>query len=81
MSLPVATYLTEEECVVRVKGTDQTLPRYSFVRPIHESYIPRHIKDANLEKPLWDRFNPDTQVYCYCHYGIVALPKALLRRQ
>lgn len=80
MSLPTPQFLTQEACVVSTTKGDKNLPAESFVREISEYYLPKHIKEEEEKKPAWDKFKPDTQIYVYCHYGIVPIPKRILRR-
>lgn len=52
------------------------LPVGSFVKPLELTYLPQHIKDGNDYR--W--YTPSKEVFVYCHYGIVLLPRDLIRR-
>lgn len=49
------------------------LPAGAFVRPIVFEYLPKHITDKA------SFFNPETEVYVYCRYGITLIQKNKLR--
>jgi len=51
------------------------LPGGSFVRPIQESYVPKHVKDRKIN--AW--FNSAIEVYCYTRQGIISIPWDCLR--
>ncbi len=46
----------------------------TFLRPIDFYYVPRHIREENKF------FNKETEVYCYCYYGILVFPKEVIRK-
>lgn len=77
----VDDYMTSEDCyIIKPDATtiDQmiTLPAGTFVKPIEPYYLPDHIKNSDD----YASFSPKTQVYVYCHYGIVAIPRRVLRK-
>lgn len=47
-----------------------------FVRPIEYCYVPKHV----IEDSRWRWFNKSSDVFVYCHHGIIAVPKASIRR-
>lgn len=51
----------------------RTLPAGTFVRPIELCYVPKHVTEANRE------FDKEKEVYCYCRYGILPIPKSIIR--
>jgi hypothetical protein len=51
------------------------LPAGSFVRPIEYQYVPKHVTEA----PVWQDFDKNREVFCYTRFGIIALPKNILR--
>jgi len=53
----------------------KVLPAGSFARPIVFEYVPRHV----IEDPRWKLFSDDLDVFCYTRYGIISIPKSLLR--
>lgn len=53
----------------------KSLPNGSFVRPIELCYIPQHILDIPRNKS----FDPEKEIYCYTRYGIMAIPKHMIR--
>ncbi len=80
MSSPTPFYITMEEFTIHTKRGHNTLPVGSFVREISECYLPQYIREEEEKKPLWDKFVPETQMWVYCHYGILTLPRAILRK-
>lgn len=46
-----------------------------FVRPIEIHYVPKHV----LDNPLWRGFNKTKEVFVYCRYGIVPVPRNIVR--
>lgn len=52
-----------------------TLPEGSFVRPIELHYVPKHV----IEDPQNRYFNKTTEIFCYCHYGILPIPRRIIR--
>lgn len=53
----------------------RTLPAGTFVRPIELTYVPKHV----TEDPQNRWFDKEKDVYCYCHYGILAIPRKIIR--
>lgn len=51
----------------------RTLPQGAFVRPIEATYVPKHILEAH------EGYNPSKEVFVYCRYGIILIPKNILR--
>lgn len=47
-----------------------------FVRPIEYCYVPKHV----IEDRRWKGFNKTTDVFVYCHHGIIAIPLKSIRR-
>lgn len=54
----------------------KTLEVGSFVRPVDPSYLPAHV----MKDDRFKNFDPNTQVFCYCRYGLVPIPKKIVRR-
>jgi hypothetical protein len=75
--LPTPNFITTEDYrFMKSKWTEQILPAGSFVRPIELCWLPKHILDADGHK--W--FNSETEVYAYCSWGIIAIPKKIMRK-
>lgn len=72
----VPTYLTTEESVVYQGAQRLTLPANAFIKPIEDVYLPAHIKNSESYK----FYNPTTEVYVYCSFGIVLLSKQIIRK-
>lgn len=53
----------------------KTLPAGTFVRPLELQYVPQHV----LDNPLWRGFNKDKEVFVYTKFGILAVPKHIVR--
>lgn len=45
----------------------------SFARPLEPNWVPEHVKTGY-------RSASPSQVHCYTHYGIIPVPKKLLRK-
>lgn len=75
MRLP--EYQTTADHAHNLTAQDQsTLPAGSFVIPLELCYVPKHVRD-DRSRPYHDK---EKNVYVYCRYGIVSIPKALIRR-
>lgn len=59
--------------VERDKYDVKMLPANSFVRPIDIKYVPQHCLDR------FPGFDSKYQVFVYCRYGIVPIPKNQIR--
>lgn len=67
-------YQLSEDYTYFVGAMDtRTLPQGTFVRPIELTYVPKHITEGNKI------FSKDTEVYCYTRYGILAIPRKIIR--
>lgn len=71
MRLP--TYMLQEK--YEIPDSDNILPQGAFVKPIDDYYLPKHIKETN--NYYWR--NKEEVVYCYCHFGIIQIPRRLIR--
>lgn len=58
-------------------GDSRLLPEGASVRPIELYWVPKHV----LEHKRWESFNKDTDVFVYCRYGFVAVPKKIVREK
>jgi len=54
---------------------DKTLPAGTFVRPIDSHYLPSHVTD-HIANKFHDK---DRDEFVYCHYGIISIPKRIIR--
>lgn len=52
-------------------GKDITLEPGTFIRPIESRYVPQHVKDDYR----WRWHKDVDDVFCYCHYGIISVPR------
>lgn len=69
-------YVLSESHTYSVGPMDtRTLAAGTFVRPIELPYVPKHVTEDSQNR--W--FDKETQIYCYCRYGILAIPKKLIR--
>jgi len=66
-----------EEYSIQNSDTKQTitLPAGSFVKPIQDVYLPKHVKES-LDYKYHD---PRKDIFCYCRYGIIPVPKKIIR--
>lgn len=53
----------------------KTIPAGTFARPIELAYIPQHV----LDDPRWQYFSKETEVFVYTRYGIIPVPRRILR--
>lgn len=75
MSIKTPNYVLVSELIVSIDfRSSKVLPEGSFVRPIDPRWIPKHIAEMY---PGFDKVN---QVFAYTHYGIVVIPKTLMRQ-
>lgn len=78
ISVKTPDYVLIEDYVVIISNTDRrVIPVGSFVQPIDEYYLPKHIKDSDDYK---FQIGPSRFIWAYTRYGIVRIPKSLLRR-
>ncbi len=49
---------------------ERTLSAWSYVRPISLDYVPRHVKDADINKS----FDKTKETYAFCRYGTIRIP-------
>jgi hypothetical protein len=75
MSLPTPNYvITETHTFTAVGGSNsRTLPAGAFVRPIEVRYLPKHI----LDRHRW--YNIDSEVFVFTAYGIILIPRSIMR--
>lgn len=53
----------------------KTLQKYSFVRPIKDCYVPKHV----LKGPLGKYYNKETETFCFTSAGIIPIPTKIIR--
>lgn len=51
------------------------LPQGSYVSPVDPYYLPRHIK----ELPEYRHMNHDTHTFAYTKFGLIPLPKKIIK--
>lgn len=68
--------LTEEFSIYNGPQDSKVLKAGSFVRPISKCYLPKHITEDPHNQYIFD-----DRVFCYTHYGIILIPKKLLRQK
>lgn len=77
MSLATPNYVTCEDIMFMVGPTDvKTLPAGTFVRPVHPTYVPEHVKkDFRCL-----HFSEETHEYYYTPMGFLVLRKDKVRK-
>lgn len=78
MSLPTPNYclVSEYRIVQGAAVVDaKILPAGTFVRPIDYYYVPLHVR----EDKRWAFFDRDKEVFCFTRWGIVPIPRDLIR--
>lgn len=72
-------YVLSEPFIYSVYGhgpmDSRTLEAGTFVRPIELYYVPKHV----TEDPQNRGFDKAKEVYCYCHFGIIPIPRKIIR--
>lgn len=78
-SVRVPNFWTTEDHSYEIPNTMErsTLPKNSFVKPIEDRYLPRHITDDKKYK----YFNPETEIYCHTKFGLIPVPKRILKER
>lgn len=77
MSVKVPEFVLTEEYHLRVDtiGDPMILPQGSFVKPINNNYISKETR----KKPINSWHNDNTDVFCFTRFGVVSLPKKIVR--
>jgi len=71
--VPEYVVMVEYACKLNDFGDTKTLPAGAYVKPIDLYYI----SPVTLEK--WKFFNKEKEVFCYTAYGILPIPKNIVR--
>lgn len=66
-------YVTTQEYVVKIRGAEKTLPAGSFVKIVSSQYVP------DFTKETYPTFFESNDCYCFTAFGLVPLPKMMLR--
>ena len=70
------TYITMvDHKIMNEVWEEKILPSGSFVKPIHDIWLPKHIKDSSFYRFI--DYEKDT--YVYCHFGIISIPWDIIR--
>lgn len=67
--------LTEAYTYSAGNSDTRTLPEGAFVKPIRDCYVPKHI----LDDRQWQNYEQDDYTFAYCRYGIILLPRRIIR--
>lgn len=69
------TFVLRDAYVVYTPGSlDKVeLPQGAFVQPINKDYVPKHITDKVFG------FNTDVDTFAYSRFGIIVIPRRLIR--
>lgn len=70
----IQEYITNADYKVWLGSESIILTAGSHVKPMNYYYVPKHIKDDDRYR--W--FDKNTQVFCYCYMGIIALPRHII---
>lgn len=65
--------IDQEVIVASDRWGSKVLPVGSFIRPLQLTYVPQHIIDK------FPGFDKERQVFAYTKYGIVPVPKSIVR--
>ena len=78
MAIKTPNYALTEAHYIPMGSLDaKTLPAGSFVRPIETRYVPAHV----LESKLGKTFDEKLEIMCYTRFGIVPIPKNIIRER
>jgi hypothetical protein len=69
-------YRTTEDFNLGTGMDPKILPAGSFVRPVDLKWVPKHL----VESPDHRFFNEEREVFAYCRFGFIVIPKRLLRK-
>lgn len=58
-------------------GDHRDLPAGSWVRPIQIQYVPKHV----TEDKRWSNFDPKSEIFVYCRFGIIAVPLNIVKER
>lgn len=74
--MKVEDIVTKQEFSLHISVWDvKIIPAGTFVKPIELRYLPKHVVDD----PRWNEYDVEISVFCYTSYGIIPLPRSLLR--
>lgn len=74
--VPTPNYVLTQDFTFACGPQDtKILLKGTFVRPIKLDYVPVHVK----EDKRWKYFDPQTETYCYCSYGVIPIPNLYIR--
>lgn len=66
-------YILDKDHVTISRGDTITIPKGSHVVPIDERWVPKEILEQR------NIFNATSEIFIYTKFGIVAVPKAIVR--
>jgi len=59
------------------EGTEtRQLSAGTFVRPVKDCYVPKHVK----EDTRWKVLREDKYIFCYCSKGFIRVPRTYVRK-
>lgn len=77
--MKIQEYLLKNDYTYYTYYTNQrhskTIKAGTFLKPIDIRWVPKHIKEAKENR----YFNDKKQIFCYCHYGIIAIDRDNIR--
>ncbi len=63
-------YKLNEDFSFGPMNDQRTLPAGSFVRPVEDRYVPKHLLDDKTQA-----HNPKLDWWCYSRYGFLSIPR------
>lgn len=73
--MKVQEYVLDADHNIWYGSETKVIPQGSFVKPINLAYVPQHVKDDSR----WKFIRHDVEVFCYSRFGIVAIPRRIIR--
>lgn len=70
----VPEFITTEDYKFGPLNDERVLPKGSFIKPIDVYYLPKHCYNY----PTTMYYNKDRDVFIYCRFGIITIPKKLV---
>lgn len=73
----IKSHLTTEDYTFSRGQEMKTIPAGSYVKILSKKYVPKEVISAYQ----WKIMDPNSEVFCYTKYGIISIPKKILREE
>lgn len=75
MSIKTTNYVLNQDLLLNIGRTLETVPAGTFCKPVELCYVPKHV----IQDERWDYIDPQTTVFCYTRVGFIPVPRSYLR--